>query len=361
MLVPVIVLGILVILGLSSRSLFGTANRPVFLVLLIFVLLLMSGLRRETVGLDTQRYFNSFNELASMNMADAKEFITSQKDTGFYWFSWGFSKLMPDVHVWFMFVSAVYLVGVALVCYWESPDYAFSMLYMYCMGMFFFSMTGLRQALAMGITLSGYAFLAKRQFIPFVLIVALASVFHQSAVIYVLIYPLARMRTGWLRLLLILGFFFVIIAFKNQVSVWIFNHIPQSLLDARLAGYVGNEKRLTASGFLIQLLMFLFCLRYRSRIIADEPHRETLYNLASVSLVFQAAAMAFAEFFRMGMYFGWSFMVLIPICMQYEAKDKSYEFIRLALMIAFIAYFFYSTVKSYGITPYNFFWERSLI
>ena len=217
------------------------------------------------------------------------------------------------------------------------------MLYMYTMGMFFFSMTGLRQALAMGIALTSYAFLAKRQFIPFVIIVGIASIFHKSAIAFMFIYPIARMRSGWLRLVLIMGL------------------LPDSLLDARLSGYIGSEKRLTASGFVIQLLMFVFCLRYRSRIVADEPHREVLYNLASVSLVFQAAAMAFAEFFRVGMYFGWSFMVLIPICMQYEAKDRSYEFIRMAVMVALIAYFFYSTVKSYGVTPYSFFWEGSAI
>ncbi|MBR6428123.1 MAG: EpsG family protein [Clostridia bacterium] len=361
MLVPVAVLAILVIMGLASRSLFGTANRPVFLVLLILVLLVMSGLRSETVGMDTQRYYASFNDFLAMDREEAAEFISTQKDAGYYWFSWAFGKVIPDVHVWFMFVSAVYLIGIALVCYWESPDYAFSMLYMYTMGMFFFSMTGLRQALAMGIALTSYAFLAKRQFIPFVIIVGVASIFHQSAIAFMFIYPIARMRSGWLRLVLIMGFFLLIIAFKDSVARWIFNILPDSLLDARLSGYVGSEKRLTASGFVIQLLMFVFCLRYRSRIVADEPHREVLYNLASVSLVFQAAAMAFAEFFRVGMYFGWSFMVLIPICMQYEAKDRSYEFIRMAVMVALIAYFFYSTVKSYGVTPYSFFWEGSVI
>ena len=183
MLVPVAVLAILVIMGLASRSLFGTANRPVFLVLLILVLLVMSGLRSETVGMDTQRYYASFNDFLAMDREEAAEFISTQKDAGYYWFSWAFGKVIPDVHVWFMFVSAVYLIGIALVCYWESPDYAFSMLYMYTMGMFFFSMTGLRQALAMGIALTSYAFLAKRQFIPFVIIVGVASIFHhrQSA------------------------------------------------------------------------------------------------------------------------------------------------------------------------------------
>ena len=92
MLVPVAVLAILVIMGLASRSLFGTANRPVFLVLLILVLLVMSGLRSETVGMDTQRYYASFNDFLAMDREEAAEFISTQKDAGYYWFSWAFGN-----------------------------------------------------------------------------------------------------------------------------------------------------------------------------------------------------------------------------------------------------------------------------
>ena len=361
MLIPVIVLAILIIMGIVSRSLFGTANRPLFLVLLIIVLLAMSGLRGEYVGMDTERYFSSFNSFLEMTNREAQEFISEQKDTGYYWLAWAFGRVIPNVQVWFTFVSLIYLIGISLVCYWESPDYSFSMLYMYCMGMFFFSLTGLRQTIAMGIAMSSYYYLAKRKLVPFLIIVFIAAIFHQSAISFILIYPIARSRTGWMRLLVILCFFFIIVVFKERIANVMFNYLPQSLLDSRFGGYVGSEKRLTASGFIIQLLMFFFCLQYRERIVKDVPHRETLYNLASISLVFQASAMTLAEFFRIGMYFGWSFMLLIPICIQYESKGKNFEFLRIVLMIAFITYFFYSTIKSYGILPYRFFWEESII
>ena len=70
--------------------------------------------------------------------------------------------------------------------------------------------------------------------------------------------------------------------------------------------------------------------------------------------------MSIAEFFRVGMYFNWCYMVLIPICMQYESKDRSYDFLRTTVMIVLIAYFFYSTIENYGITPYTFFWAKTI-
>ena len=50
-------------------------------------------------------------------------------------------------------------------------------------------------------------------------------------------------------------------------------------------------------------------------------------------------------------------MVLIPICMQYEPDQRNYEFVRMMVVIAFTAYFFYSTLYSCGIVPYKFFWQ----
>ncbi len=361
MLIPVLVLGILLVLGLVARSIFGTTNRPVFLVMLILVLLVMSGLRNVNVGSDTIRYYETFEMLSGTDFETANEYISERREPLFYILSWSFAKVIPNVQAWFALVSLIYLVGCALVCYWESPDYAFSMLYIYCMGMFFFSMTGLRQTLAMGFIMMSYFFLVKRQLIPFVLLVLLARCFHRTSIIFLIIYPIASIKADWWRLLLSLAAFLMVLAFKDRIGSWMINHLPDSVMDSNISAYAGENAGATASGFLIQMIMLVFCMRYRKQVVADVPHREALYNLASIGLLFQAAAISIAEFFRISMYFSWSFMVLIPICMEYEDGDKSYEFLRLMIVFAIVAYFFYSTIHNCGIVPYTFFWAEKLI
>lgn len=361
MAIPVLVLGIMLLLGLLVRTAFGTANRPIFLVLLILVLLVMSGLRGVTVGADTVRYSEKFNAFLETEFSGVRQLISMQKEPEFYVLSWGFGRLIPNVQAWFAFVSLIYLLGVAFVCYWESPDYVFSMLYVYCMGMFFFSMTGLRQALAMGVIMVSYYFLVKRKLIPFLLLVFLASRFHRSAWVFLAAYPIAQLKLGWKGLLAGLFAFMVILIFRDSLGSWMTDNIPDELMDARVASYAEGTARLTASGFIIQSLMFVFCLRYRRSVVEEVPHREALFNLAAIGLIFQAASISIAEFFRIGMYFDWSYMVLIPVCLQYESGEKSYEFLRTAVEMAFVAYFFYSTVHSYGVTPYTFFWAKPLI
>ena len=361
MLIPVLVLGILLVLGLVARSIFGTTNRPVFLVMLILVLLVMSGLRNVSVGSDTIRYYETFEMLSGTDFETANEYISERREPLFYILSWSFAKVIPNVQAWFALVSLIYLVGCALICYWESPDYAFSMLYLYCMGLFFFSMTGLRQTLAMGFIMMSYVFVVKRKFIPFLLLVLLARCFHRTSVIFIIIYPIANLKAGWWRLLVGLVVFMVILIFRDSIGAWMIANLPDTMMDSTISSYANNSAGATASGFLIQALMFVFCLRYRKQVVYEVPHREALYNLASVGLIFQAAAVSIAEFFRISMYFNWSFMVLIPICMEYEAADKSYEFLRMLLVLAFCAYFFYSTLYSCGIVPYTFFWAEKLI
>lgn len=361
MLVPILVLGIMLAVSLFSRSISGTTNRPVFLVILILVLLAFSGLRADTVGSDTARYFQRFNMLLEYDFDQAREIASIQKEPMFYMVSWGFGKVIPSPYAWFAFVSLVYLIGVAMVCYWESPDYAFSMIYMYCMGLFFFTMTGMRQALAMGVIMLSYAFAVKRKPLLFLLLVVAASYFHRTSIVFLIIYPIANLKAGWWRLLASLVVFIIILVFKDWIGGWMLRNLPDTLVDSSITDYANRNTGATASGFLIQTIMFVFCLRYRTQVVEDVPHREALYNLASVGLVFQAGSISIAEFFRVSMYFNWSFMVLIPICLQYEGEDKSYDFLRITVLTALIAYFFYSTLYSCGITPYRFLWEAPVI
>lgn len=358
MLIPVVVLIVLVLLGLTSRKYFGTSNNPLFLIFLFAVLLLFSGLRHKTVGVDTNSYHRAFQLFSKYpDYASAWADAERNSDSYFYIVSWVFSRVISVEQAWLAFVSFVYLMGIALVCYFESPDYSFSMLYVYCMGLFFFSMTGLRQTLAMGLVLMSYYFVVKRKLIPFALLVAAASFMHKSALVFVLIYPLANTRTGWLRLLIVLVFFILVLALRNSIGAWIIEYMPDEIVDERIIGYMKSTTQYTASGFIIQLFMFAFCMRYHNAVVAELPHREALYNLAFFGLVFQAAAMSIAEFFRVSMYFSWTYMVLIPICMQYEPDQRNYEFVRMLVILAFVAYFFYSTLDSCGIVPYRFFWQ----
>ena len=352
------VLVALVLLGLTSRRYFGTANRPIFLVLLIVVLLLFSGLRHETVGIDTKVYLKSFEHFSEYNNYHSLfGEVENWADRDFYIFSWAFSKVINNKQVYLALMSAVYMLGAALICYWESPDYSFSILYMYCMGLFFFSMTGFRQTLALGIVMISYIFIVKRQLIPFILLILLASRMHKSALVFLIIYPVANFKTGWPRLLLVVTFFIIVLAFRNSIGIWIINNLPDEVVDERITGYLQSTTQYTASGFIIQLLMFVFCMRYHDEIVYDLPHREALYNLAFFGLLFQAAAMSIAEFFRVSMYFNWCYIALIPICMQYEPDIRNYEFVRLMVVVAFVTYFFYSTLNSCGIVPYHFFWQ----
>lgn len=358
MVVPVLLLVFMIIVSQLSRRYFKTANRPLFLIILSVALLLFSGLRGSKVGVDTPTYIGRFYDMVEMSYSGIKHYITaSTKDPLYYILSWIFSRVFKSGQMWIAFVSFVYLLGVTLLCYWESPDYAFSMLFFYCMGFFFFSMTGLRQTIAMGLTLMSYIFVVKRKLIPFAILMILAYYIHKSAMVFILIYPLAYVRTGWTRLLIVTIFFIIVLAYKDTIGTWLLDTIPDLVMDNRIAGYLQSTKGYTASGFVIQLAMFIFTLRYRKAVVADVPHRETLYNMAFLGLIFQAAAISIAEFFRISMYFSVYNMVLIPICVQYESDQRMFEMLRTGIMLVLVAYFFYSTLGSCGITPYYTFWQ----
>lgn len=153
---------------------------------------LFVGLRSDTTGVDTIGYMRRFQNIAETAWEDIP--LTTDRDYGFYYFT-KLIRCITDSGIAFKLITAfISLIGVFDLC-WRNTKRPVLALYFYVtIGNLLFILTGMRQAMAMGICLISVRFIQKRKIIPFVILVMLAAQFHHSAYIFLPMYFLGVRR-----------------------------------------------------------------------------------------------------------------------------------------------------------------------
>ena len=148
------------------------------------------------------------------------------KDTVYYYTGWLFSRFFDNEQWWLVAIALFYSIVVGRLIYKESKQSAISIVMLVSLGFYYFSMTGLRQTIAMSILILGYPFLKERRFIPFAILVFIASRYHLSALAFLAVYPIANKK---------IGIYHIIIA---AVACIVFKIIGQEVLSFAASGSV---------------------------------------------------------------------------------------------------------------------------
>lgn len=324
-------------------------NKKYFVVSASIILFLYAALRAHNLQIDIPRYVDYYEEYAKLSFDEIMELFDSEKNDPFYYvFSWLFSRIFKNVQWWLAFVALAYIFAVGLIIYKESESPVLSFLAFLSLAYFEFSLSGLRQTLALSLTLLSYFGIKNRKWKQFVILVLLASLFHRSALIFLIVYPIANTKVGkihWM-VALIVGVIFLV----GESSVRSF--MEQYLVDTQYEEYIERTVGLSMAGFIIQLVIFVFCYVYYPVVSKKYEHANILYNLAFIGLLFQLFSSMIAEVFRISMYFSVFNIILIPMVITAE-KDRKIQLVEtLGVGLIFIAYMFMT-----GIPDYAFFWN----
>lgn len=103
------------------------------------------------------------------------------------------SRALYDDYATMIFLSSVITVGLfVLVLYRHSPAFAISIFLLAVTGPWLGSFNGVRQYLAVAIIFAAHPLILRRRFVPFAVAVAVAGLFHISALACLLLYFLPR-------------------------------------------------------------------------------------------------------------------------------------------------------------------------
>lgn len=152
----------------------------------------ITGLRGVDVGSDTTIYYLSFLEMADLSFADV--LALDKRDFGYFILAWLIQHLTGSFTVITLLTAIAFYVPITLLILRYSDDPGLSYLVLMAFNFFQFSMTGIRQTLAVGMTVLFVLELLKEKPRLWKCLIwfCLGYVFHASAILMV-VFPLIRL------------------------------------------------------------------------------------------------------------------------------------------------------------------------
>lgn len=321
-------------------------QKRVYYIICGAVMLLIMGLRHYSLGSsDTENYYNA------MSRALACETWTSFYDPDLYeigsqFFIFALSRIFNDPQWLLVITSLIYIISIFYFVDHNSNDIPLSITLYVTLGLMSFNLQGMRQSIAMSICLFAYEQAKNKHLIKFILLVAIATTFHQTAIVFIPIYILCRMKFSNNNMLIMCVLAFVV-SFNADRVIGIANE------------YFDRDYNSTVSqgGFvavLIYAIIFIITLGFDNPLKNGNKQTPLLYVLilGFVCYIMRYFGTLAAE--RISFYFAFSQVALLP-----NAKGivvgKGRIIMHLAIILLAVALMAYRMHGS-EFVPYRFFW-----
>lgn len=324
-------------LGLRRKIIF----RRVESIMLWVVICLIGFFRSEYMGKDANTYFiYYFNQVDYYTW---KELLFNFKiDNGFfiivkivslfsksYWIQRGILFIISFSLYYYVFIR-------------ESPYLALSLIvFLGCtyLGLLF---SILRQSLAGGIIFLGARDLKRKHIIRFLVLIAIASTIHKSALLLLITVPyyfLNKKINTPLIIIISFIFYFIFKAVFPIVASWY-----------GAGRYI--EDMTSGEGYYMMLFLIIIIIFTSFVYNNNVPYNRelnVLYNIATFSIIIQVGALQWALFTRLCAYVTINMGLLVPKLIK-EIKTKDKLLFCLAYIVAY-GFMFFLTIKG---SPYSF-------
>lgn len=337
-------------------------KRSDLLLRVLFLLIyLIFALRASSVGRDIPGYENVYKWTGYYNW----------DDYSYVYFEFGYILLMKVCSAlgmnfqWFLaVVTAITLYPIYLFIKRYSSDKCLSCLIYVSYMLFEFDLTGIRQALAMSISLLAFMCLMERKkgyLIKYLLLIWIASEFHKSAWVCILILPLLYLNDLYV--------YTVVIAAGTTVSLLLRNVLFRYIKDFfdKETFRLGVGLHFGGNFFFIMVLAAFFLVslntqRNRLNILAENSEQQLSQNMLLYKLFLLGILLS--VFFgnetsaRSFMYYIQAIILLVPNVAS-GLTQKSVILYKTAFVIFLIWFFFANTLipNNFDIVPYRFFWQ----
>lgn len=284
----------------------------------------------------------------------------------------GFTLIAHALHharvgawVGFLLLMALTIIPIwRLIRRW-SPHPTLSVAFVFGLSFVFFFSNGVRQGVAVALCTMAYPYVMRRDFRRFLAVVAVSMLFHYSAIVFALAYPVmtARLRPlialGALGITLVVGYLgadgVIAAAIDSATSV-----LPIGIADRydgmfnRVEGQLFEER---AAGAGIRLLVLNALVA--SAVLLQARRTLIPPALVSISVVGQCVFNLFAGLsgpFRFWYYFGIFLVLLAPSVVACMRAGASRRLLYLVLMLVAIIFYVRAVATNHhNIIPYQFY------
>lgn len=309
-----------------------------FCYLICAILVLLAAFRSDNVGTDTLGYRLSYEFLSRYDSIPSLINRYTINYLGYYGLSRFFYLMNMPVQVWFGFVEAIYLYALMLLVNRFSKDKIFSLLVFVTIGLYTFSMAGLKQTLAASfIYFSFILFIDKKYLLCFVFLI-LTYYTHQAALIFLFAFPCYLLRNSK---------YLVAVCFISCVLIYFYSTffigaMLDTLGNEHFRAYDTDKSNYSYVTFIFYATLTLLCyLNYRDYKNDCPGDSRFIMGMSLLTCGLQLLAGVSPSLFRLANMYAPFMMALLPNTTYYVARGKRQD-LKLILMGCIIFYFFYA-------------------
>jgi hypothetical protein len=320
-------------------------------------LFLFAALRAPSVGIDVQRYFFSYAIDASWSYAEiltASTSYTQSREPVFHLFLRTLSFISDDPQLMLVVIGAMVAIGFSYFAYHQKGNILFIYLLFIGLRIFSFTLSGLRQATAMSLIFVAAILLLQNKTIRYVVFTCIAGLFHTSAFVFLLAYPIYKTKRTDLVLIACGLFVTISILSGNSIFVWI-----TQLLGGQYSNYAIralNSQYNVGSTFIIYLLLYVLSILQYRRLRGNDENFEAEFRLITVGIALSAIGQGFENMFRIAYYFILFLFPLFSYVLFGKMESRSRMVVSTVVCFALcVQYIVFGTGA--GTENYIFFWQ----
>lgn len=339
---------VVLLYGIGVRK--SEQRNKYFCIITGIMYFLLAALRSSSVGVDTADYAHNLIRLAGLSISRITAIFN--KDIFYYWIVSILGRFTNNYTILFAMIAAWFGYSVWHFIYKYSSDKALSIIILLALNLYQFSLTGLRQAIAMGFVIWAFDMIFQKKNFKASVLILIGSLFHLSAMTTLVIIPIKMLarkvtRRGALIICGLLAVEFLMRTRIAQIFIVFLSDRDYTITDANS----GLTMTFVIFALLIMTSVFMneFSKKYEN---ASE-----FFLIGAVACAFQMLVATQPIFFRLAFYFLMVYPIMIPKFISSLRIRSNYMIMKYLLYALMSVQYLFFTMNSCGIAPYRFFWQ----
>lgn len=341
-------------------SVFSAPKRQRFMKVLFMglMLFLFAALRAKTVGIDVLGYFVGFETDARWTVSEilnAAPNYTQSRDPAFHLFLHFLSFISMDPQIMLVVIGLLVAVGFSVFVYYQKGSVLLFYILFITLRIFPFTLSGLRQAMAMAFAFMAFAALQNRKHILFLLLTVVGGLFHESAVFFLLAFPLIKLKNTLAVGGLAMAIAFANAATQNRLVAW----GASNFWGGRFAGYASTAIDASFEGsttFLLYVAIFAIILLFFPVLKQSYKDTGALFRLASFAMMFSIIGQSMPNMFRIAYYFIFALLGFVPRLVERMFEPKM-RIVVIGLIALLMGAQYLILGPGAGVENYVFYWQ----
>lgn len=301
-------------------------------------------------------YYNMFHMMASTSWSSLFDsfYDKSSIESGWLLYCKIIILFTDYFQIFLAITAALQIIMIGYVIYKLSDDIVISFITYFAFGLYVMSFSGLRQSMAYAMTFLASYFLLKKKNAPFFLLVIMAYFIHRSAIVFILMFFLGKIKLTRQRLNLAVVVSLLTIPFFSLLS----SYITAFVFPEKYAQHVVEE-----SGAIGLFLLYLFLFFLSQKIPTGNQKMDFIREMILLAVLGQSLGIFDAGYStRIAFYFSIFFTLYFPILINHYSDFKPKREITISVSVGLFAFFCWYVRGGYlNVVPYYFFWDNGLL